>query len=167
MLQKKNLPRVLLILYGALMLWLLFFQTIRIPDYSAALYWQRVGDNLNLVPFRTVGNYLHILLHREYYLDKWDAGRYAFQARQAIINLGGNVGMFLPLGFLLPWVFRKLQRLWKTLLATVAIISLVEVLQLFSLLGSCDIDDLILNALGAAIGYFLWYALMRKKNWDA
>lgn len=162
MTQKKYTPQVLLALYAALMLWLLFFQSARIPDYSAA-YWLQVKSNLNLVPLRTVGNYLHILLNREYYLEKWGfASMYAYQARQAVINLGGNVGMFLPLGFLLPWMFRKLRKLWKVLLATAVIIILVEIVQLFSLLGSCDIDDLILNVTGAAIGYCAWYCLLGK-----
>ena len=163
MLQKKTFPRVLFGLYCALMLWLLFFQSARIPDYHIASYWQQVKSNLNLVPFHTVGNYLHILTHRAYYLEKWGfASMYTYQARQAVINLGGNIGMFLPLGFLLPWVFVKLQKLWKTLIATVGIISLVEIVQLFTLLGSCDVDDLILNVIGAAIGYAAWHLLMEK-----
>ncbi len=164
MLQKKQTPRILLALYGLVMLWLLFFQSVRIPDYSAPGYWEQVRDSLNLVPFLTIENYLHILLHQEYYLDKWTAATYAFQAKQAIINLGGNVGMFLPLGLLLPWSFPRLRRLWRTLAATVAIISLVEILQLFSLLGSCDVDDLILNLLGVTVGYCIWYLLNRKNR---
>ena len=160
---KKTMPRVLLGLYTALMLWLLFFQSARIPDYSAA-YWLQVKSNLNLVPFHTVGNYLHVLMNRAYYLEKWGfASMYTYQARQAVINLGGNVGMFIPLGLLLPWVFEKLRKCWKVLLTTVAIITLVEIAQLFSLLGSCDIDDLILNVLGAAIGYAAWYCTFRKE----
>jgi len=164
MTQKRMMPRVLLVLYAGLMLWLLFFQSARIPDYSAA-YWLQVKSNLNLVPMRTVGNYLHILMNRDYYLDKWGfASMYTYQAQQAVINLGGNIGMFIPLGFLLPWVFEKLRKWWKVLLVTAVIITLVEIAQLFSLLGSCDIDDLILNVLGAAIGYAIWYLLLIRKN---
>lgn len=165
MTQKNALPKWLFALYTALMLWLLFFQSARIPDYSATSYWQQVQSNLNLIPLRTVGNYLHILVNRDYYLEKWGfASIYAFQARQAVINLGGNVGMFIPLGFFLPRVFEKLRKAWKTLLITGGIIFLVEVLQLFSLLGSCDVDDLILNVIGAAIGYGLWYAFSKVKK---
>ncbi len=164
MLQKKNLPKILLALYGLIMLWLLFFQSIRMPDYSAPGYWDRLQGNLNLTPFHTVSNYLHILVNRDHYLDKWSMDVYAFQRWQAIINLGGNVAMFLPLGALLPWVFPKLRKLWKTTLATVIIISLVEVLQLFTLLGSCDVDDLILNLAGSAIGYGIWYFANKTRD---
>lgn len=164
MIPKKTLPRLLLVFYATLMLWLLFFQIARIPNYYAGSYWQQVKSNLNLVPFHTVGNYLHILLHRDYYLEKWGfAGMYTFQARQAVINLGGNIGMFIPLGVLLPWVFEKLRKIWKALLATAGIISLVEIVQLFTLLGSCDVDDLILNVIGVAIGYCAWYCLLKKE----
>ena len=73
----------------------------------------------------------------------------------AVINLGGNIIMFIPLGFLLPKVFRKLSSLPRILLITAGIITAVELIQLFTLVGSCDIDDLILNVLGAALGYLI------------
>lgn len=161
--QKKHMSRVLLVLYGCLMLWLLFFQSARTPNYSSPSYWQQIQSNLNLTPFHTINNYLHILLNRSYYQSKWNDAIFAFQTRQAIINLGGNIGMFLPLGILLPWVFPKLRKLWKIALATIVLISLVEVLQLFTLLGSCDVDDLILNLVGAILGYGLWYALLKRQ----
>jgi glycopeptide antibiotics resistance protein len=41
-------------------------------------------------------------------------------------------------------------------------ISCVEILQLFTLLGYCDVDDLILNTLGAAIGYGIQALLDRQ-----
>ena len=36
------------------------------------------------------------------------------------------------------------------------LIAVVETTQLFTLLGSCDVDDLILNLLGAALGYGIY-----------
>ncbi len=147
------------------MLWLLFFQSARIPDYSTANYWQQIGGNLNLTPFRTIGNYLDILLRKDYYLEKFEfASVYAYQARHAVINLGGNVGMFIPLGFFLPEVFPKLKKLWKTLAISALIMCAVEILQLFSLLGNCDIDDLMLNLVGAAIGYGIFLLLQTIKK---
>ena len=81
----------------------------------------------------------------------------------AVINLFGNVIMFIPLGLLLPSLFSKLQRLWKMLFAVTLIIIAVEILQLFTLVGSCDVDDLFLNLIGAALGYGL-YKLTRKPD---
>lgn len=61
--------------------------------------------------------------------------------------------MFIPLGFFLPKLWQKQRKLWRTLLTTALIILLVELTQMFTLVGTCDTDDLILNTLGAAIGY--------------
>lgn len=127
--------------YCALMLWLLFDR----PGYVAGVpYWKQVSAQLNLVPFRTLRLFGSLLSSpRPDYV------------RAAIINLGGNVLMFIPLGFLLPGVFPKLYSLPRTVLATAGIITAVEIIQLLTLVGSCDIDDLILNVIGAALGFLL------------
>ena len=163
--RRKTGMNIAFALYAGLMIWLLFFQSSRIPDYAAVDYWKQIQDSLNLKPFRTVGNFLDVLLRKEYYLEKWGSvSAYAYQVRHAVINLGGNVGMFIPLGFFLPGVFAKLRKFWKTLLASGAIIYTVELLQLFSLLGHCDIDDLILNLIGVAIGYGIFAILQKMKQ---
>ena len=160
--QRKTIMHIAFASYAGLMIWLLFFQSVRIPDYGAVDYWQQVGSNLNLDPFHTIGSFLDVLLRKSYYVVKWgSASEYAYQARHAFINLGGNVGMFIPLGFFLPMVFANLQKLWKTLLASAGIVCAIELLQLFSLLGNCDVDDLILNIMGVAIGYGI-FAIIRK-----
>lgn len=65
-----------------------------------------------------------------------------------------NVLLFLPLGFLLPVVWTE-ERSLKRVLAWGFGLSLgIELLQLFSL-RLTDVDDLITNTLGAALGYFL------------
>lgn len=126
--------------YGALMLWLLFDRPGYVPGIP---YWEQVASHLNLVPMRTLRLFADLLdsSHPEY-------------VRAAVINLFGNVLMFIPLGLLLPRVFPKLSTLFRVLLATAAVITLVELTQLFTLVGSCDIDDLILNVIGSAIGYW-------------
>ena len=40
--------------------------------------------------------------------------------------------------------------------ASASVIVLVELTQLFTTLGFCDVDDLIFNLTGAALGYALW-----------
>ena len=41
----------------------------------------------------------------------------------------------------------------------------IELVQLITKVGSCDVDDIILNTLGGVIGYILWYIYtkLRKK----
>ena len=137
----RKVNTALFMAYGALMLWLLFDRPGFMPGIP---YWDQVAQQLNLVPFRTLRLFAHLL----------DSGVRA-HIRMAVINLGGNVIMFIPLGLLLPKVFPKLSSLLRVLLTTAAIITVVEIIQLFTLVGSCDIDDLILNVAGAAIGYGL------------
>lgn len=152
---KKNNSAYLLWGYGTLMLLLLFVREL--PDTSAPgfSYWHHVHSHTHLIPFTTTGGFVRLLLYPDRYLSWMDAQAYAAACNHAITNLGGNVLLFLPLGFLLPRVFPRLQGIGKTLLCVLAIMTCVEILQLFTLLGYCDIDDLILNTLGAAMGYGL------------
>ena len=103
----------------------------------------QMGQNINLRPGATILLYINVLL----------SPSLSHLIPHAIINLGGNIGMFIPLGLFLPAIWPGLQKLWKTLLVTALIISLVEIAQLLSLVGSCDVDDLILNVLGCAMGF--------------
>lgn len=150
-------------IYCAVMLWLLFD---RDRGTAGMGYWEQVRQNLNLQPFRTIGNYWNILTNKDYYLDKWGAySIYRYYARHSAINILGNVALFIPLGVFLPLLWRKMRKWWKTWLTTLVIMTGVEVLQLFTLTGSCDVDDLILNLLGAALGYGL-FCVMRRAHAD-
>ena len=134
----KVFCRLLFVLYCLLMLWLLFGQRWDTVDYSAR-HW-------NLKAFSTVTMYWNLL--------KSNAS--AYHIRQAFINLAGNVVMFVPLGYFLPRLFGKMKPLWKTMLMSCFLIVAVELTQYFTYLGTCDIDDLILNLVGCLLGWLLW-----------
>ena len=72
----------------------------------------------------------------------------------------GNIGWFVPLGFFLPVLIKR-----KSLLITTAVGLLfslfIEVMQFVFYKGVAELDDLILNTLGTAIGYLL-YRLSKK-----
>lgn len=74
--------------------------------------------------------------------------------------------MFLPLGFIFPVAFKKARTFYKTTICMLLFSFLIEFIQYF--IGrSADIDDLILNTLGAMLGYFIFYifsGLFRNKN---
>ena len=78
--------------------------------------------------------------------------RYSYVAK----NILGNIIGFIPLGVLLPVLTIKLQRFWKTVVAVFLISLLFETIQLLTNLGVFDVDDLLLNTFGAAIGYLLY-----------
>jgi len=74
----------------------------------------------------------------------------------------GNMLMFLPLGFFLPFITDKVNR--KNIFAiAVAVPLLVELLQM--IFGrSFDVDDLICNFIGIIIGFFLARIICSRKQ---
>ena len=84
--------------------------------------------------------------------------------RDALLNLIGNIAMFIPLGIIWPSVFRQLDTHGKVLAAGVGYSLLIEIVQLPFFDRVSDIDDLILNSLGFVLGYgiFLLAGAVRR-----
>lgn len=80
-----------------------------------------------------------------------------------LLNLIGNIVLFLPLGILLPLVSSRSSLLKQVLLVAVCASSSIELIQLaLRFVGNpraVDIDDVILNTLGACLG-FAFYKLL-------
>lgn len=66
---------------------------------------------------------------------------------------------FAPLGFLLPFLFRRFQNFWRVLALGGGLALLIEVFQLF-LLPETRTDDVILSLVGLFLGYFLFGLLV-------
>lgn len=64
----------------------------------------------------------------------------------------GNIGWFAPWGFMLS-LLAKRKNLWLTVLTGLGFSFLIEITQYIFRKGFFEIDDLILNTLGAVIGY--------------
>ena len=71
-------------------------------------------------------------------------------------NLVGNVAIFVPFGFLLPWAESVFRCWWKVLINAFLFVSGIEVFQLFSAFGAFDVDDILLNCFGAMLGYMVF-----------
>ena len=69
-----------------------------------------------------------------------------------IINLLGNIIMFIPFGFL-GWLNAKYFNFKKLIVDFLSVLIIVEALQYLTGLGVFDIDDLALNSLGVWIGF--------------
>lgn len=79
-----------------------------------------------------------------------------------------NVALFVPLGVLMPFMFRrewKRKRLMTIVLASV-FSCLIEFLQCYFCIGRCEIDDVICNTVGAAIGTFSYQVFKKMKLGD-
>ena len=72
-------------------------------------------------------------------------------------NVIGNCVWFVPLGLLLPALYREYRkRLGRVVFIGMVISTIIEILQYILCTGVTDIDDVIFNTIGTAIGYFLW-----------
>lgn len=100
-------------------------------------------DAVNLEPLRTIRNYLLAY------------GYGNISLRLVVLNLLGNLVAFAPMGLFLPALFRW-QRSIFFFAATLTLgITAVEVAQVYTGAGSCDVDDLILNLAGALIVFLI------------
>ena len=76
-------------------------------------------------------------------------------ARYVLLNLLGNFCAFMPFALFLPLFFPITRRWYVFLPIMLLTVSCIEALQFWFMVGSCDIDDLILNVSGATLSYAL------------
>lgn len=75
-----------------------------------------------------------------------------------------NVLLFVPLGFLLPLVWAKTDRVLTIIVSGFSLSLLIEMFQLLNNRAT-DVDDLIMNVLGAVLGYLLFKLFVRLSKW--
>ena len=101
----------------------------------------------------------------------WDIGQYGNIIRIEEINLvpfnsSGvityilNIIMFMPLGFLLPLIWDQFRSLRKVFFVGLFFSLAIEFCQLFNHRAT-DIDDLMMNSLGAVFGYLIWLCVTK------
>ncbi len=140
--ERTYFRRTVFEIYCIVMLILLLFQ--RSPHALRDGSWiATMRANLNLVPGDTIRRYLRL----------WGTERYH---AKAVENLLGNIIPFMPFGFGLPWAHGEFRAFWKTFLFAAGLVAIIEATQLVTLLGHCDVDDLILNLIGVTGGYLLY-----------
>ena len=76
-------------------------------------------------------------------------------------NLLGNIVVFIPYGFLFPYVIKRGRNFLVMLFNAFLFVTGIEIFQLFSAFGAFDVDDILLNCFGAVIGYLLYLILRR------
>ena len=74
-----------------------------------------------------------------------------------------NVILFVPLGFLLPFIWEKFREFKYTLMFGFGMTAFIEILQIFTF-RLTDINDLITNTLGTIAGYFIVHMIIEKTN---
>ena len=116
-------------------------------------YGRTAGENIlryNLQPFKEIRRF-------------WGV-RHTMGWRVTLLNLAGNVAAFLPFGSIAPVLWKKMRHPAKICACGAGLSLCVEVLQLLTRLGSFDVDDILLNTLGAGLGYTLFAVCNRLRR---
>ncbi len=103
-----------------------------------------IRTSSNFVPFKTISTYIMAMFDGSLNLGI------------PIKNLIGNLIMFLPMGIYLPYYIKKINKVGRFTFSMIILFFVIEVTQLVTRRGSIDIDDFILNMVGALIGYGIW-----------
>lgn len=144
----RTIAALLFVLYGFVLLKVTLFRTsVTLFDVefgenngyitSLATAWQRA----NFIPFHSVWYYL--ISQQE-------------PIEVGLVNVFGNILLFIPFGVLLPLVWRKARRFGNTVGIIAGTSLLFEVLQMLLAIGNFDIDDVLLNTVGGMLGYALF-----------
>lgn len=145
--KKHLISTLLLAAYSLLLIKVMVFKDLPVIRIGSLMF--KFGGThegpANLVPFKTILPYL--------------------SGGQGLIigglNIVGNIVLLVPIGFLVPLIFRNIS--WKRMLAIAfAAGLLIEGMQVVLHVGIFDIDDVILNGLGVMVGYWTFLMLM---NW--
>ncbi len=140
------------ILYGITMLWLMLFQ--RIGGNSFEGYFVQLSQNYNVKPGETIRTLLFIMRVHEFGSKL---------VEYAVINMVGNTILFFPMGYFLPFYFKRLRSFRIYLQIQILLIIILELIQFITLLGKLDVDDLILNTLGGLVGYIYFKCTYKTK----
>lgn len=155
--------KVLFVLYLDLLIYLLFFSEFyrrnryewnRLPLFSL----ENIKSSTNLIPFRNIYLYIEKLI-----ASKINVGVF-------ITNIIGNLVAFAPFGFFVPVLLKnKIKNTKNFIIFMIITVFIVEVLQFLTRVGTADIDDIILNTIGALIVYKITTSeyvkeLLRKVN---
>lgn len=136
----KNTSIAAFVLYVLLLTQLLFFSRTSRFFSDWETYWNY--SMVNYIPLGTILRYIRAI------------GK-GIIPMTAFVNLFGNLLLFVPMGLLLPILFSKLKTFWRFFLVVLAAALLIELAQLGLRCGSCDVDDLLLNLVGAIAAFFV------------
>ena len=128
---------ILFCVYLLLLCYFLFFsETMGRTGFSRSYHY-------NLVPFREIGRFVK---HSR-----------SLGLSAVMLNIVGNVLVFAPFGGFLPLLAHRFRRFWYMLLLSFEFSLCIELIQLVSKVGSFDVDDLLLNTIGGALGYMCFW----------
>ena len=109
-------------------------------------------ETSNLIPFATIIEYIIGVISND------------INTSIVIINFATNLLLFAPMGFFIPVLFQsKIKNIKQFVIMIIILTLIVEILQFITYRGSTDIDDIILNTIGAVIMYMIMKTKFAKK----
>ncbi len=91
-------------------------------------------------------------------------GAFKFSTWQFVYHFVGNMIWFVPFGVLAPLVCKKINNFISITFCGAALSLSIEILQFVFNSGISDIDDIIINSLGAITGYG-FYCLFKRMHY--
>ena len=141
--KRQKLGWVLFLMYLCLLAYFMFFsESFGRTDTDR-------GYAYNLVPLKEITRYFR------YYRT---LGMPLF-----LINIVGNMVAFMPFGFFLPIISRRSRKWYNTVSFGLIFSLILETLQLSFKVGSFDVDDMLLNMVGAGLGFLVYRTVQRTR----
>lgn len=139
--------------YVFVLLIILFWRSTGEVSLSPTLIVQRLRESSNLIPLHTVKSYI----------KAYEIG--TVSSTVVLFNIVGNILIFVPMGILLP-LLTPLKKAMPFLITSALTVTSIELIQLITGLGRLDVDDLILNLIGALVGYTVYrvFAAVKKRH---
>ena len=138
--------KALFIIYCLLLITILFLNNeYRMGGFqNISTFSKEHFETSNIIPFATIIGYVSGMVSND------------INTGIVIINLVTNLLLFAPMGFFIPMLFQdKIKNTKQFLIIIIILTFLVEIIQFITYRGSTDIDDIILNTIGASIVYML------------
>ena len=148
--KSRDTLNVVFFVYLSILIKLVVFKYPTDQLKEIAQFWSRNDvleglNSANFTLFRTINMYIRY----------WDR-------LNSFENLFGNVFLFSPLGFFLPFLQKASRRWWVLLINSFVLVCSIELFQLVTAFGAFDVDDIFLNCIGSMIGYLGFYAVWRS-----
>jgi glycopeptide antibiotics resistance protein len=128
---------ILFMLYLSYLIYLTFFSRL----YGRAYIFR----SINIIPFKTIIEFLTAKINTDI----------------IVTNIIGNIAAFMPMGFLLPIIFKRLKTINRLIAAILFATVSIEVIQYIAGVGATDIDDIILNLSGGILGYLIYKVFVK------
>ncbi len=136
-------------LYGMFLVYLvaIFSLLFLAGTFRARIYYGEIGVfsrehfeyAVNLIPFESI----------KLYFDNFYNMTNAF-----MVNILGNLVLFAPMGFFINILFKdRIKNVGALIIFMVVLVTIIEFLQFVLFVGSADVDDVILNTIGAVVVY--------------